>query len=293
MSAATPTARSLPASPRVQAKNEANGLAKGLAGLVFKSSGQLHHQDAAQDSNKKPLLSAAGRRIVIVPAATATLKKPATPPAADGSAGSAGSASDLKKAVSAPAEPPSPAPGARRPASVPQGVSALQGVGSDGVAGVAPRKHRQPPRNESPLALSRSPSSDGTRTPPNRVPALAATPTPTATPAPALKAQVDTWTPGSGHRFRSMRCLREDALSPTSWPSMQLPGVGPPGLHGHADGHGALGALAAHPLLSDAASVRSLASIGMGSTDGRKLTIRRVPTSPSELLNYSMNGTRM
>ncbi|XP_054272616.1 sodium- and chloride-dependent GABA transporter ine-like [Macrosteles quadrilineatus] len=37
--------------------------------------------------------------------------------------------------------------------------------------------------------------------------------------------------------------------------------------------------------LSDVVSVRSLASIGMGSTDGKKLTIRRVPTSPTELLN--------
>ncbi|XP_078053532.1 solute carrier family 6 member inebriated isoform X1 [Augochlora pura] len=35
----------------------------------------------------------------------------------------------------------------------------------------------------------------------------------------------------------------------------------------------------------DSMSIRSLASIGMGSSDGRKLTIRRVPTSPSELLN--------
>ncbi|XP_054000868.1 sodium- and chloride-dependent GABA transporter ine-like isoform X1 [Hylaeus anthracinus] len=35
----------------------------------------------------------------------------------------------------------------------------------------------------------------------------------------------------------------------------------------------------------DSVSIRSLASIGMGSSDGRKLTIRRVPTSPSELLN--------
>ncbi|RZF34373.1 hypothetical protein LSTR_LSTR008912 [Laodelphax striatellus] len=39
--------------------------------------------------------------------------------------------------------------------------------------------------------------------------------------------------------------------------------------------------------LSDVVSVRSLASIGMGSTDGKKLTIRRVPTSPSELLNIA------
>jgi len=39
--------------------------------------------------------------------------------------------------------------------------------------------------------------------------------------------------------------------------------------------------------LSDVVSVRSLASIGMGSTDGKKLTIRRVPTSPTELLNIA------
>lgn len=35
----------------------------------------------------------------------------------------------------------------------------------------------------------------------------------------------------------------------------------------------------------DTVSIKSLASIGLGSSDGRKLTIRRVPTSPSELLN--------
>ncbi|KAL6254416.1 hypothetical protein P5V15_014464 [Pogonomyrmex californicus] len=35
----------------------------------------------------------------------------------------------------------------------------------------------------------------------------------------------------------------------------------------------------------DTVSIRSLASIGLGSSDGRKLTIRRVPTSPSELFN--------
>lgn len=39
--------------------------------------------------------------------------------------------------------------------------------------------------------------------------------------------------------------------------------------------------------LSDVVSVRSLVSIGMGSTDGKKLVIRRVPTSPSDLLNFS------
>lgn len=38
-------------------------------------------------------------------------------------------------------------------------------------------------------------------------------------------------------------------------------------------------------LFSDAASIRSLASIGVGSTDGRKMIIRRVPHSPAELLS--------
>lgn len=42
---------------------------------------------------------------------------------------------------------------------------------------------------------------------------------------------------------------------------------------------------------SDAVSVRSLASIGMGSTDGRKLTIAKVPTSPAELLNLASPQT--
>ncbi|XP_044271183.1 sodium- and chloride-dependent GABA transporter ine-like isoform X2 [Tribolium madens] len=37
--------------------------------------------------------------------------------------------------------------------------------------------------------------------------------------------------------------------------------------------------------LSDAASVRSWASVGMGSTDGKKMIVRRVPTSPVELFN--------
>lgn len=36
---------------------------------------------------------------------------------------------------------------------------------------------------------------------------------------------------------------------------------------------------------SDVMSIRSLASIGMGSTDGRKMIIRKVPQSPSELFN--------
>jgi len=38
-------------------------------------------------------------------------------------------------------------------------------------------------------------------------------------------------------------------------------------------------------------SVRSLASVGMGSTDGRKVTIRRVPTSPIELFNIVNSPT--
>lgn len=37
-------------------------------------------------------------------------------------------------------------------------------------------------------------------------------------------------------------------------------------------------------LFSDATSIRSLASIGVGSTDGRRMVIRRVPNSPTELL---------
>jgi hypothetical protein len=39
-------------------------------------------------------------------------------------------------------------------------------------------------------------------------------------------------------------------------------------------------------MFSDASSVRSLASIGMGSTDGKRMVIRKVPNSPSELLSY-------
>lgn len=39
-------------------------------------------------------------------------------------------------------------------------------------------------------------------------------------------------------------------------------------------------------MFSDASSIRSLASIGMGSTDGRRMMIRKVPNSPSELLSY-------
>ncbi|KAL9926788.1 solute carrier family 6 member inebriated isoform 1-T6 [Glossina fuscipes fuscipes] len=40
-------------------------------------------------------------------------------------------------------------------------------------------------------------------------------------------------------------------------------------------------------IFSDVTSVRSLASIGIGSTDGRRLVIRRVPQTPNELLNFA------
>ncbi|KAH8389536.1 hypothetical protein KR200_003338, partial [Drosophila serrata] len=43
--------------------------------------------------------------------------------------------------------------------------------------------------------------------------------------------------------------------------------------------------LAANQIYSDVTSVRSLASIGIGSTDGRKLVIRRVPTTANELFD--------
>ncbi|XP_063226082.1 sodium- and chloride-dependent GABA transporter ine [Bacillus rossius redtenbacheri] len=59
----------------------------------------------------------------------------------------------------------------------------------------------------------------------------------------------------------SLRSLKEDLLAPAC--TLRVPTAAP----------------------YHAASTRSLASIGVGSTDGRKLTIRRVPTSPSELLS--------
>ncbi|TDG45985.1 hypothetical protein AWZ03_007585 [Drosophila navojoa] len=43
--------------------------------------------------------------------------------------------------------------------------------------------------------------------------------------------------------------------------------------------------LAGNQIYSDVTSVRSLASIGIGSTDGRKLVIRRVPTTANELFD--------
>lgn len=233
----TTAARSLPASPRVQAKNATN-----LQGgnVICKSSSQLSSEP--REDAKKKLLQSTGKKILIVPATAASLP-------------------DGKK----PAPPLSPALSLRLPQTTRPGLADSP----------APRKPRATPavipsplaaRADNGLPLPRCPSSDGARTPP-KVHSLQ------AVPAAALKPQVDMWTPGSGHKFRSMRSLRDDPLSPTSWASMQLPAdVG---------------------VMSDAASIRSLASIGMGSTDGRKLTIRRVPTSPNELLNYSLNGTPM
>lgn len=37
-------------------------------------------------------------------------------------------------------------------------------------------------------------------------------------------------------------------------------------------------------LITDANSIRSLTSIGIGCTDGRKMIVKRVPNSPTELL---------
>ena len=79
------------------------------------------------------------------------------------------------------------------------------------------------------------------------------------------------------HRYPSMRSLKSNATEDhqhnhppaTSWASIVF-----------SDAH----SQSARPF-PDSVSIRSLASIGMGSSDGRKLTIRRVPTSPSELLN--------
>lgn len=282
------TVRSLPASPRVKARNEKNGnlqqniqasLQAGL-GLLFKSSGQLN-----EDAKGKDREEAKARLLLPAPAGTTSSGKkivivPATPTAAPPTADAAG---DSKKVV---VEPPSPALSIRRP------VAATGPASSPIAQHDGPRKHRNAaattPTPHSPLALSRCPSSDGARTPPFRTPANgpavngsngASAGVLKGGPAPAPAPHGDAFTPGSGHRFRSMRCLRDDGLAPSSWASMHLPAhdLAVPDRH----------------LLSDAASVRSLASIGMGSTDGRKLTIRRVPTSPNELLHYSMHGARI
>uniref|UniRef100_A0A336MKM0 CSON000664 protein n=1 Tax=Culicoides sonorensis TaxID=179676 RepID=A0A336MKM0_CULSO len=44
-------------------------------------------------------------------------------------------------------------------------------------------------------------------------------------------------------------------------------------------------------LVADANSIRSLTSIGMGCTDGRKMIVKRVPNSPSELLGFVQPAT--
>lgn len=44
-------------------------------------------------------------------------------------------------------------------------------------------------------------------------------------------------------------------------------------------------------LITDANSIRSLTSIGMGCTDGRKMIVKRVPNSPSELLGFIQPST--
>ncbi|XP_046475469.1 sodium- and chloride-dependent GABA transporter ine isoform X2 [Neodiprion pinetum] len=83
---------------------------------------------------------------------------------------------------------------------------------------------------------------------------------------------------GSRHRYPSMRSLKSTAADDhhqhnhhpaTSWASIIFSDA----------------ASQSGKPFPDSVSIRSLASIGMGSSDGRKLTIRRVPTSPSELLN--------
>ncbi|XP_059614816.1 sodium- and chloride-dependent GABA transporter ine isoform X1 [Phlebotomus argentipes] len=85
--------------------------------------------------------------------------------------------------------------------------------------------------------------------------------------------------------FNSMRSVRSGALIhqdgglTTSTPTV---GHAPAGLA--RSGSYVFSDCGSARLFSDATSVRSLASIGMGSTDGRKMVIRRVPNSPNELL---------
>ncbi|CAD6206799.1 GSCOCG00010076001-RA-CDS [Cotesia congregata] len=84
---------------------------------------------------------------------------------------------------------------------------------------------------------------------------------------------------GGRHRYPSMRSLKSNATDEhhqqptTSWASMSFSDATP----SQSPARGAP--------FHESVSIRSLASIGLGSSDGRKLTIRRVPTSPSELLN--------
>lgn len=83
---------------------------------------------------------------------------------------------------------------------------------------------------------------------------------------------------GGRHRYPSMRSLKSNATDDhhhppaSSWASIVFSDMSP-------------NQSPARGPFPDSVSIRSLASIGMGSSDGRKLTIRRVPTSPSELLN--------
>lgn len=85
--------------------------------------------------------------------------------------------------------------------------------------------------------------------------------------------------PGSPPRMPSIKSLAncEEALSPHLYPMNHGVLMSPVpsninGVYGLAEAKSQM-------------SVRSTVSIGMGSSDGRKVTIRRVPTSPSELLN--------
>lgn len=124
---------------------------------------------------------------------------------------------------------------------------------------------------------SSSDSSDGKRTPPKKRPPVK---------SPLKKKRVArscTWKPpGSGGGSPSLRSLKS--------------GVSTEGGHIPANASWASFTFTQETQnylrpLSDVVSVRSLASIGMGSTDGRKLTIRRVPTSPTELLNLANPNT--
>ncbi|XP_057321913.1 sodium- and chloride-dependent GABA transporter ine-like [Microplitis mediator] len=84
---------------------------------------------------------------------------------------------------------------------------------------------------------------------------------------------------GGRHRYPSMRSLKSNNTDDhhqqptTSWASITFSDATP----SQSPARGAP--------FHESVSIRSLASIGLGSSDGRKLTIRRVPTSPSELLN--------
>lgn len=85
---------------------------------------------------------------------------------------------------------------------------------------------------------------------------------------------------GNKAKYPSMRSLKS-----TDDPAhQQLLSVNPPNASWASIVYSDSGNNVAKPF-PESVSIRSLASIGMGSSDGRKLTIRKVPTSPSELLN--------